>query len=314
MENMEKQCWERGKSHLFKMDYDPTKPYIEKILSLISSDWNEFPPPASVDGIGTKGVYHWKRRSFRNATLDALAMNLNDMAVLRAKTAYLQDHIMIPKDDERAILEIIKTLAEECKKRKITINAGETSIHNNLSGLEISISVQGDYIQKKKNKFMEKNCLIGIESNGLHSNGFTKIREIFGEEFLPEFIKPTLIYYDMLLGLNDKIEGMVNITGGAYSRIKRVLNKEDVLINRSSFLKPSKIFYEIYNRGMSEEEMYKTFNCGIGFILNVYKKDSGFVLSEINKSGFKSDIIGEIAAGNGNIRIESSFSNKEIIL
>ena len=99
--------------------YNTTKPYIPKILDLIKDCKKDI--PASTDGIGTKGVYHWRQRTFRNAVLDALAMNLNDMAVIRAKATGLHNHIMIPQDDEEAILEIVDNLAEECRRRNILI-------------------------------------------------------------------------------------------------------------------------------------------------------------------------------------------------
>jgi phosphoribosylaminoimidazole (AIR) synthetase len=154
--------------------YDPTKPYKKDILELIKQTWET--PYVSVeepmegvypiikkkfsylevdhtDGIGTKGVYHWHQKTFRNAALDALAMNLNDLALMRAIPYKLQNHILIPEDDKEAILEIVASLTEECKKRNIAITGGETSIHNNIDGLEISISISGFIKNYKPNRF-----------------------------------------------------------------------------------------------------------------------------------------------------------------
>ena len=128
--------------------YNPTKPYKKKISEFIKQTWEtpyisvsegaypvikkkfSYPEIDHTDGIGTKGIYHWQEGTFKNAVIDALAMNLNDLAVVRAMPYKLQNHIMVPEEDER-ILEIIKTLVEECKKRNIAITGGENSFHNN---------------------------------------------------------------------------------------------------------------------------------------------------------------------------------------
>jgi len=308
--------------------YEPIKPYKKKILELVRKTWEtpyvsirdniypiiekkfSYPEVDHTDGIGTKGIYHWKQGTFRNAVLDALAMNLNDLAIARAVPYKLQNHIIIPEEDER-ILKIIEVLSEECKKREIAITGGETSIHNNISGLDISITISGFIKEVKKNKFKEGDILIGFRSNGLHSNGFTKVREVFGEEDRVEFIEPTKIYLDEILDLNSKfdIHGMMHITGGAYSKLKDLLENTDVEINRIHKLEPQNIFKELYKRGVSDEKMYKTFNCGIGFILSVSSEDADNVIN-----GLEADIIGKVVSGTGKIKIESMFSDKIIEL
>ena len=270
--------------------------------------------PASSDGIGTKGFYHWQQKSFRNAVLDSLAMNFNDMAVLRARICSLQDHIILPLDDEKIILEIVRNLVDECKKREIQIIAGETSIHNDFVGLEISVAVQGVYEDHKKNEFKIGDTLIGIRSSGLHSNGFTKVREVFKDEFRREFVEPTFIYYDKIRELNSKfdIHGMEHITGGAFARLKKFLSESDLEIYFSS--RPHEIFYELYSRGVSDKEMYKTFNCGVGFILSISDKDSEVIITDLNNSGFIAEIIGKVVEGNGKIKIRSAFSKELVVL
>ena len=308
--------------------YEPIKPYKKKILELIRKTWEtpyisvrddiypiiekkfSYPEIDHTDGIGTKGIYHWQQGTFRNAVLDALAMNLNDLAIARAVPYKLQNHIIIPEEDER-ILKIIEALSEECKRREIAITGGETSIHNNVNGLDISMTISGFIKEVKENKFKEGDALIGFRSSGLHSNGFTKVREIFGEEDRVEFIEPTKIYLDEVLDLNSKfdIHGMMHITGGAYSKLKDLLENTDVEINRAHKLEPQNIFKELYKRGVSDEEMYKTFNCGIGFILSVSSKDADNVITELD-----TDIIGKVVSGTGKIKIESMFSDKVIEL
>src|SRR3989344_2818540 len=227
--------------------YNTTKPYTKKILELIKDCKADI--PASTDGIGTKGIYHWKYRTFRNAVLDAMAMNLNDMAVLRAKVTGLHNHIILPEEDEEAILEIVGNIARECKRRDIKILSGETAIHNTLSELEISVSVIGEYVQKRENKFERGNSLVGITSSGLHSNGFTKVREIFRD-------------------------------------ISKVI---------------------------SDEEMYKTFNCGIGFTLSVSPADEKDIIYDLENKGLIASVIGNVTKGNGNVKIDSMFTRNRIV-
>lgn len=308
--------------------YDPTKPYKDKIIQEINTTWKS--PHISVknslvkkkfshleyhhsDGIGSKGIYHWQKRSFKSAVIDAMAMNLNDLAMVRATPYAIIDHMMLPKDDHSAIIKIISELAVICRENKIAITGGETAIHDDAVGMELSISMLGFVKKPAKNKFRHGDVLVGIASNGLHSNGFSKVREVFGQEFRPDFIRPTFIYLPEILKLSDKFDigGMMHMTGGAYTKLKDLLTENtDAKIYRSHKLQPQKIFYELFNRKIFDEEMYKTFNCGIGYILSVKKNQAQKCLSEIKN--FSADIIGEIVAGTGKVIVESKFSDEII--
>jgi len=313
------------------------KPYIQnkalykkEILKLIRKTWEtpyilvknqivkkkfHFPEYCHTDGIGTKGTYHWRKRTFKNAVLDALAMNLNDLLIMNARPYAILNHLFLPRDDKKAILEIISHLSRECKKRKIAILGGETAIHNDMEGMELSITMLGFLKKPRKNRFEIGDALIGIKSDGLHSNGFTKVREIFGKNFKKEFIKPTPIYFDEMYPLIEKfnIHGIVHITGGAFTKLKDLLDKNtNAIIERNHRLKPQPIFYEIYKKGVLDSQIYKIFNCGIGLILSASPKEADKILSAIKN--FKADIIGKIIPGNGKVIIESAFSDKKIIL
>jgi len=303
--------------------------YKEQILKLIKKTWEtpyvsvrnqivkkkfSFPEYCHTDGIGTKGIYHWKKRTFKNAVLDVLAMNLNDLLIMNARPYAILNHLFLPKDDKKAILEIIGYLSKECKKRKIAILGGETAIHNDMEGMELSITILGFIEKPRVNKFKIGDVLIGIRSNGLHSNGLTKVREIFGKNLRKEFIAPTFIYFDEIFPLIKKfdIHGMVHITGGAFTKLKDLLKGANAYLKRNQKLKPQPIFYEIRKGGVSEVQMYKIFNCGIGLILSVSPKEAKKILSQIKN--FKAGVIGKIIPGTGKLIIESAFSNKEIIL
>lgn len=303
--------------------YDTTKPYKKEISEIIKRTWNNFnfysdngfftlnrenvKIVGHVDGIGTKGIYHWNKRTFKSAVSDAMAMNLNDLAMSRAIPFAIIDHLFVPKDDQEAILEIINELSKQCALKDISIIGGETAIHDNMEGMELSISMLGYASRKIENKFKKDDILIGLASNGLHSNGFTKIRQLFGEEYREDFTIPTEIYLEKILGLNKNytINGMMHITGGAFTKLKDLLENCDAEIEP---LQPQEIFKEIYSKGLSDEEMYKTFNCGTGFIFSVPESQSEKCLEEITE--FKAERIGKIIQGSGKIKIKSAFSDK----
>jgi phosphoribosylformylglycinamidine cyclo-ligase len=312
-----------------------SKPYIqnkavykEQILRLIQKTWNtpyvsvknqivkkkfSFPEYCHTDGIGTKGIYHWEKRTFKNAVLDALAMNLNDLLMMNTRPYAILNHLILSKDDKKVILEIISYLVKECQKRKIAILGGETAINNDIEGMELSITMLGFVEKPRMNRFEIGDILIGIGSNGLHSNGFTKIREIFGKNFKKEFTAPTFIYFDEIFPLIEKfdIRGICHITGGAFTKLKDLLKNANAIIKRNHKLKPQKIFKNLYKKGVPDSQMYKIFNCGIGLILSAKPKEANKIILKIKR--FKADIIGEVIPGTRKVIIESSFANKKII-
>ncbi|MDD4989304.1 MAG: AIR synthase-related protein [Candidatus Pacebacteria bacterium] len=310
--------------------YNPTKPYKHKILQLIESTWNT--PYVKVerglypilqkkfsalevqhtDGIGTKGLHHWQERTFRSAVIDSLAMNLNDLAMVGAIPYAIQNHIVLPKDDHGAILEIVKALAVECKKRKIAMTGGETSIHSDMHGMDISVTVSGLLKSVRQNQCKVGDVLIGLKSNGLHSNGMTKSSEVLGGKYRKEFTEPTRIYLDKILSLlkHCKVNGMMHITGGAFTKLKDILKGADAVIAGPKKLKPQKVFWDMYKKGVSNKTMYSTFNCGIGFILSVPEQEVKKVLSHLKDA----KVIGQVIKGRGEVHITSAFDNKTFIL
>lgn len=311
------------------MSYDTTKPYMQEIERLVKTTWDISHLSINggcismkdrryridiyhVDGIGTKGIDHWRMRTFAAAVQDALAMNLNDFALLRALPFGICDHIFLPEDDHCALLEIVKSLAQQCRSRQIAITAGESAIHHNLNGLEISVTMFGMVTSIKPNHFYAGDVLIGIRSSGLHANGFTKLHEIYGDITRPEFTDPTLIYINHIQAIDRVcgINGMAHITGGAYTKIKRFLGRNDAVLLRNHTLTPHPIFRELYSRGVSDEEMYRTFNCGIGFVIGVNSSAVPQCL-EILRQVFSADVIGVVKPGTGSVHIQSMFSDKE---
>lgn len=309
--------------------YNPTKPYKHRILKLIESTWDTpyvhverglYPvfkkrfsgwEVQHTDGIGTKGLYHWQKRTFDNAVLDALAMNLNDLAMVGATPYAIQNHIVLPKDDHAAILAIVKRLVAECRKRDIAMTGGETSIHSDAKGMDISITVSAFLKKRRTNRCRVGDVLIGLRSSGLHSNGITKVRELFGRQDRGEFTEPTRIYLESVLSVLDThtVNGMMHITGGAFTKLKDILDGADAVISRAPERMPE-IFHDLYGKGVSNKAMYSTFNCGVGFVLSTPKSEAGSVLSKLKESL----VLGEVVKGNGSVHIVSAFDGRKFVL
>ncbi len=306
--------------------YDPTKPYIGAVERIICSTWRTEHEPSSVDGIGSKGLYHWIKRTFHAAVLDALAMNLNDILVLRGCARKLWCHMILPEDDHEAILAIVRALADECLKRGIEYYGGETSMQEgNIRGLEIGLTVVDDpaHIVKEQNYFVPGDVVVGLASSGLHSNGFSKVRELFGEDDVrPEFVEPTRIYYDAMLPLLEKynIHGMAHITGGGFTKILNVLRKQKqqyphtfAVIHGMHALEPQPIFHELFQRGVPDYKMYQTFNCGIGFVISLPKREANAFVREFPPG--EAAAIGFVLKGvpTSSVDIKSKFTNNWLV-
>lgn len=302
--------------------YDPTKPATSVILKLIRSTWTtphvrvtdgvypviekrfRLPEVHHTDGIGTKGEYHWRARTFVAAALDALAMNLNDLAMAGAQAYALQNHIVLPQDDRAAILAILETLATECRQRGIAMTGGETSIHEGSPGLDVSLTVAGFVERLRRNEYRPGDVLLGLRSSGLHANGFTKVRELFGDAVQPAFTEPTAIYYDAILPLLAEVEvrAMQHITGGAFTKFKPHLRGVDLRFDGLRQVPMPEIFRQLYERGASDADMYRTFNCGVGFVLAVPESSVPKITKRLNAT-----VIGRVEQGSGRVIIDSAF-------
>ena len=192
------------------------------------------------------------------------------------------------------------------------MTGGETSIHDDVRGLDISITVSGFIPKQVPNVFRAGDILIGLKSSGIHSNGFSVVRRVFGNKVRKEFTIPTAIYLDTILALTKKytVHGMMHITGGAFSKLKDVLGNNDALIEQPQKLFPQEIFFELFTKGLSNKEMYATFNCGVGFILSAPFADAQKIIAHTKNAA----LIGRVVKGKGRVIITSAFDGKRVVL
>ena len=283
---------------------------------------------ACTDGVGTKIEIANTLKKFDTIGIDLVAMSVNDLIVQGAKPLLFLDYISINKVDLKKLKEIIKGIKKGCDQSKCELVGGETAEmpgtyeKGKFDIAGFAVGVVGKNKILSKNKIKKNNLILAIPSSGLHSNGYSLVRYLLKQKkinikknkFLKsELLKPTKIYVKEIMNLinNNLINGCANITGGGLSdNIKRVIpDKLSANISLDQ-IKTSKIFNWLKNNGISEYEMLKTFNCGVGFCLIIEGKN----LKKINKffsKDYKPYVIGKISKGKNKVRLNGSINWQE---
>ena len=273
----------------------------------------------STDGVGTKIEIANEINNFDNIGIDLVAMCVNDLIVSGAKPYLFLDYISVDKINLNKLRRIMRSIIKGCEIADCKLVGGETAEMPgtygknkfDLAGFSLGL-VEKEKILK--NKIKNNDLILGIPSSGLHSNGFSLVRYILKKKnikvnnnnFLKkELIKPTKIYVKYVLKLIDKkyINACANITGGGLEdNIKRVIpNKLCAEINLSK-IKTLKIFKWLKKEGISEKEMLKTFNCGVGFCLITNSKNYNKILEFFPKE-YKPYVIGKITKNNKKVKL-----------
>ena len=278
----------------------------------------------STDGVGTKIEIANDLNKFDTIGIDLVAMCVNDLLVQGAKPYLFLDYISISKINLNKLRNIVRGVIKGCDDSGCKLVGGETAempgtyTKNkfDIAGFAVGL------VEKKKilNKKIRNNDLIlAIPSNGLHSNGFSLVRYLLKKKkinfkrnkFLKEeLIRPTKIYVKEISNVNKKnlINGCANITGGGLEdNIKRVIPKNlcaDINLNN---IKTLKIFKWLHNNGISENEMLKTFNCGVGFCLIIKPRNLNLVSKYFGKK-FKPYVIGKIIKNSKKVKLSGKIS------
>ena len=278
----------------------------------------------STDGVGTKIEIANEIKKYDTIGIDLVAMCVNDLIVLGAKPFLFLDYISIDKVNLKKLKSIIKGVLKGCEISGCKLVGGETAempgTYNNnkfdIAGFSVGVLEKKEII---KNNIKANDVIIGIPSNGIHSNGYSLIRHILKlkninlarNRFLKnEFIKPTRIYVKEILKLNKLklINGCAHITGGGlHDNIKIIIPKK---LNASidlSKIKPLRIFKWIKKQGISDSEMIKTFNCGVGFCI-ITKKKNLKKISKIFPKNYKPYVLGSIKKGSSKVSLNGKIN------
>ena len=245
---------------------------------------------SSTDGAGTKVELTNLFNRHNTIGIDLVAMCVNDLLVQGAKPIFFLDYIAVNKLKIKKIKKILDGIVKGCKLAGCSLIGGETAempgtyAKNKFDLAGFAVGVVEKKFLLTKNKIKKKNLVLAIPSSGLHSNGFSLVRQILKKKFgnkIPaviknELMKPTKIYVDEINLLNNKklINGCANITGGGLlNNIIRVVPKNLSLNINLSKIKTLKIFKWLKKNNIKDSEMIKTFNCGIGFCIIADKKN-----------------------------------------
>jgi len=278
---------------------------------------------SSSDGVGTKLKIAVLADKHDTVGIDAVAMNVNDILCIGAKTLFFLDYIAYSTLKEGTLLDVIKGLNDGCLQAGCALIGGETAQmpgmyapgEYDLAGFCVGIVEKGAIIDGSKVR--PGNVVIGLESNGIHSNGYSLVRRVLKETELKrmskELLKPTRIYVKPVLSLLERfnkskswaITGISHITGGAfYDKIARILPADiDVRIDKDSWKVPE-IFRLLQAKGGIEDtEMCHTFNMGVGMVLIVEAVAAQSIQQALAELKLKSWIIGKVVKGSRQVEI-----------
>ncbi|MCL2072119.1 MAG: phosphoribosylformylglycinamidine cyclo-ligase [Oscillospiraceae bacterium] len=268
---------------------------------------------SGTDGVGTKLKIAQLLDKHDTVGIDLVAMCANDIICCGAKPLFFLDYINCGKNVPEKIAQIVKGIADGCVKAGCALIGGETAEHPgllpedeyDLAGFCVGIADKSKLVGKTA---QSGDTLIGIASSGVHSNGFSLVRKVFDignseldKELGEKLLTPTEIYVKPVLELieNINVKGIANITGGGfYENIPRCLPQglTAEVIKNSYEIPP--VFDIIAERGnIPEQDMYGTFNMGIGMVVVIAPENAEAAIAILSKSGLKAYCIGKIAEG-----------------
>jgi len=265
---------------------------------------------SGTDGVGTKLEIAFRLNKYDTVGIDCVAMCVNDILCHGARPLYFLDYLACGKLDSKIAADIVKGVSDGCLMSGCSLVGGETA---EMPGFykEGEYDIAGfctGIVDKDKiidgSKIEKGDVLIGIESSGAHSNGFSLIRKMItnlDEEFMGKkigevLLEPTRIYVQPIMKLMETVEikGMSHITGGGFiENIPRMFSdkKHTAVIKEDSFeIHP--VFKKLMQSGLDKSEMFNTFNMGIGFVICVKKDDVNTSLKSLNEDGYKTYEIG----------------------
>ncbi len=280
---------------------------------------------SGTDGVGTKLKVAIAAKKFDTVGIDLVGMCVNDCLCIGADPLFFLDYLALGKDDPELIATLVSGVAKGCEETGMALIGGETAIMPD-------VYATGDFdmagfcvgvVERKKiidgSDIKPGDVLIGLASSGYHSNGFSLVRKVIKDaklkydKVLPEFSKPlgevllepTRLYVKCVLDVlaahkpKSVVHGLAHITGGGLAdNIVRILPDGcRVTIDRTTWERPVWFSWLQQLGGIENEEMYRVFNMGIGFVLIVKPKAADKILKKVAEHGIPASVIGQVTAG-----------------
>lgn len=273
---------------------------------------------AGTDGVGTKLKIAFLMDKHKTVGIDCVAMCVNDIICCGAKPQFFLDYIAVGKNYPDKIADIVSGVAEGCVQSECALIGGETAEmpgfypvdEYDLAGFSVGVVDKDKILQPETQKAGD--VLIAIKSSGVHSNGFSLVRNVFtvNEQNLARhfsdlgttlgdcLLTPTKIYVKAIMNLLSKVsvKSISHITGGGfYENIPRSLPKNLAAKIERDAVQILPIFDLIARTGnIPEHDMFNTFNMGVGMIVSVDKNDADKAVAAINEAGEEAYVLGEL--------------------
>jgi len=265
-------------------------------------DLGDYALAMTTDGVGSKVLVAQELDKYDTVGIDCIAMNVNDLICVGAEPIAMVDYLALESVNEDMTSKISIGLYEGAQLAGIAIIGGETAtlpeiiagVNNkgfDLAGTAIGI-VKKDRILMGDD-ITPGDAVVGMESSGIHSNGLTLARKVLPKTMWSQLLRPTRIYVKEVLSILDEfpVHGLAHITGSAFLKLRRLTKYGFVLDNMPE---PDMIFKKIQELGeISDEEMYRTFNMGIGFCVITDEESAKAIVEKYGKE-YKLDNIGKV--------------------
>lgn len=257
------------------------------------------------DGVGTKLLVAQQLEKYDTVGIDAIAMSVNDILCVGAEPLVGVDYIALEKEDPELVDQLMSGLVKGAEESGCAILGGETAIIPDIikggaRPFDLTFTVVGK-VRKLilGNEIAKGDVIVGLESSGLHSNGYTLARSALDlKEWGEEMLKPTRIYANTVLEMIDAcdVHGIAHITGGGFSKLTR-LNK-DVGYRLDALPEPAPIFQALSGK-VDAAEMHKTFNMGVGMCIILPRDRADTVINIAKKHSVEASVIGQITDKKG---------------
>jgi len=284
------------------------------------------------DGVGTKVLVAAAAGKLDTVGIDLVAMNVNDMLTCGAEPLFFLDYVAIHKLDPRTVAQIVAGVAAGCREADCALLGGETAempdVYKpgdfDLAGFAVGVIERSRIIDGSR--IVPGDVVIGLPSSGFHSNGYALVRRLvftkaglridehidaLGETVGDALLRPTCIYVRPIRSLlagngrRTAVRGMAHITGGGLiGNVPRVLPRNCAVVLRRNTWPVPRVFGWIEQLGADPEDMWKTFNMGIGYVLIVRRTGAAGVMRELEAAGQPAMEIGYVKRGRPSVEIK----------